>query len=83
MFIFIINLSCSSTKDLFQRPLYSIDKYRIEDNIVIESLTCFLDEKTYKVLRYCKSLEIQYYNRAITIPQEGLEAIWNFLREYF
>lgn len=156
-----LTLGCSTSKDLYQRPLYSIDKYRIEDNIertifreqlliareleetqntavtlemyvrqgrtvysmdiyytgsdwrymdeiilniegeittlkdedpirvresdnaVIESLTCFLDEKTYKGLRYCKSLEIQYHNKAIIIPQEGLEAIWNFLREYF
>lgn len=48
---------------------------------VTESLTCYLDEATFKSLRYCKSLVIQFCHKPIIIPQEGCEAIWNFLRE--
>lgn len=153
-----ITVSCSTTEDLSMRPLYSIDKFKIEDAIqgtlfreqlliakelgpmdttvvtlemyvdggrtiysidvhfvgpdwpymdeiilsidgeimaltddhpfrirksdgtVIESVSCFLDEDTFKGLRYCESLAIQYYHKH-AIPQEGLEAIWNFLKE--
>lgn len=155
----IVSASCSSTKDLSNRPLYSIDKYRIEGDIqgtlfreqllivkelgpkqqtlltlekyvhraqamysldvyyvgpewkymkditmnidgeiktltdedpvrirksgdtVIESLTCLLDRDAYMGLRHCKLLDIQYDQKPISIPQEGLEAIWKFLRE--
>ena len=56
-------------------------RIRKSGDSVTETVTCFLDEDTFKGLRYCKSLVIQYYHKPITIPQEGLEAIWNFLRE--
>lgn len=56
-------------------------RIRKSGETVIESLTCLLDRDTFIGLRYCKSLDIQYYRKPITIPQKGLEAIWNFLRE--
>lgn len=56
-------------------------RIRKSQDAVSESLTCFLDEVTFKGLRFCKSLSIQYDQKPIAIPQEGLEAIWNFLRE--
>ena len=57
--------------------------YRIRKSgdTVTESVTSFLNKDTFIGLRYCKSLVIQYYHKPITIPQEGLEAIWNFLKE--
>ncbi len=56
--------------------------YRIRKSgdTVTESVTSLLDKDTFIGLRYCKSLVIQYYHKPITIPQEGLEAIWNFLK---
>ena len=48
--------------------------------VLFESVSCFLDEDTFKGLRYCESLAIKYYHEH-TIPQEGLVAIWNFLKE--
>ncbi len=155
----IMIVSCSTTENLYMRPLYTVDKYNYEDVIhgthftsklliakelgpmnntvvtlgkyvdggrakysidvyfvgsdwrymdeiilsidgeiitltddgpyrvrksgdtVTESVTSFLNKDTFIGLRYCKSLVIQYYHKPITIPQEGLEAIWNFLKE--
>lgn len=155
----ILIMGCTTSKDLSTKPLYAIDKFKIEDNIErtvfieqlilakvpdpanpmvvtlekyirfgravyainvhavgadlpdrdeiilmideqiialtaagpsrifqsgdteMESVGFFLDEDTFKGLRYCEALEIHYDQYAIPIPQDGLGAIWNFLKE--
>lgn len=155
----ILVTNCSSPKDLSERPLYTVYKFREDDNIqrtvFIEQLTLakvpdpelflvftlemyvrlgkavysisvhslgaelpdrekigliidgktisltavgpvkqyqsgdrqtelvsfFLDELSFKGLRYCEALEIHYDQHVIPIPREGLGAIWNFLKE--
>jgi hypothetical protein len=157
--ICILVTSCSSPKDLSERPLYSVYKFKEDDNIqrtvfieqlnlakvpvpvhplvftldmyvrlgkavysisvhsigadlpdrdeiilIIDgktiSLTAagpvkqyhsgdtetelvafFLDQETFKGLRYCEALEIHYDQHVIPIPREGLGAIWNFLKD--
>lgn len=56
-------------------------RIRKSSDTVTESITCFLDEPAFKGLRYCRSLEIQFHDEPIVIPQEGLEAIWRFLKD--
>lgn len=117
---FIFSFSCSSPKDISEKPLYAIYKFRKDDNtlrtVFIEQLILakvphpahplvfalaaggpakkyqsgdrenelaafFLDEESFTGLRYCEALELHYVQHVIPIPQEGIGAIWNFLKE--
>lgn len=49
-------------------------------NRVNETLSCILDQSTIAQLKNCKELSLQYYDKPLTIPQEGIDAIKAFLK---
>jgi hypothetical protein len=53
---------------------------RTQSGVFVEEQTHFvLDESTINDIKNCSSLVIQFYDKPVTIPQEGIDALKKFL----